>query len=174
MKIALTGAHGVGKSTLVGLIGERFNLSVIDNISSNIIINNPNTPTDEIQTMIVNQYLDIFNNQDNFISARGVNDIIAYTQFLQITPATRLLLLEQIKQSMPKDLVQLYIPIKYKLTTHNNPTRMNYGQSDIDVIIRELGYNYKIESVDVGERLDEISDIIRQHYKIPYNFEKVV
>jgi predicted ATPase len=92
MKIVLTGAQGTGKTSVLNAV---FNDSDIDTsqitkisevirdlAKNDISVKYNENGTEESQKLFFDTYEDLFNKNNNYISDRGLIDVIAYTKWL--------------------------------------------------------------------------------------------
>ena len=83
-KFIFNGAQGTGKSTILRELeskGYEVVTEVVRNLSKKGVKINKDGD-EKGQKKIFNEYLNIFNSKDNYVSDRGLIDVVAYTVYL--------------------------------------------------------------------------------------------
>lgn len=170
MRIIITGAQGVGKSTLlkkIGEIHEEYKPLMIQEVVRDLASKDSKVRVNEdgdykSQDLFFKTYLDIFSSRESYISDRGLVDVVAYTKVL----AER-------KHSVK--LWFLYLKQKYRLMKF-----LKEHRDTIYVFLRPMiyleddgfrstntKYQYEIDSV-ISDLLDEITkkDLLHKYLVI--------
>lgn len=87
MKVMIVGAQCVGKTTLVDMLGKEYEPYVLKKIVRNAVKENPNLKVnedgdEETQTFLFNLYLDTLSERENYITDRGLFDVMVYTKVM--------------------------------------------------------------------------------------------
>jgi adenylate kinase len=181
MRIAFTGSHGVGKTTvLTALQKELPNYTVqIESLTRKVCSSDKlNFETvDESEQKIVQAYYDLFKKAPkDFVSPRHIIDVMAYSVYLDkknhnISDNTfeyiEELLLSVIEKKM-FDLV-VYIPIEFELKEKGEFRKgqedLTY-QRDVDIIIKFLLWQYDIPYITITgnceQRVKQLVKIIKE------------
>lgn len=173
MKIAFTGSHGVGKTTLMTIVAKNHPEYEVQLESlTRKTVNDPSklnlTTPEESEKLIAEAYMNYFleRKDKNFISSRHMIDVLAYSMYLEkkngnISDETMEGIedkIEEIKKLKLFDLV-MYVPIefeqqesgKFREGQKENP---DY-QRDIDTIIKFLLWGYNIPYVTISGTKEE-------------------
>lgn len=184
MRIFLTGAQGVGKSTLVTSLPPEFNLEIKDSFSRKFLEKNPdiqnstNVEYDEFQDKILLYCLNQYVNDKNFISSRSIIDSYAY---LTVCGAKEEVMLKNILGHFvdyltTEDCIYIYIPIEFSISDGNNDLRNTDSQyqRNVDEQMQKFfnklkrhskGAQFHIIKGDKETRLDQLKDIINEKRK---------
>jgi len=169
MKI-LIGSHGVGKSTLLKAVSEKYpEYYVTDGFSRPVYRIAKQLDFSEQEKQIVINELSTWAYQNylthkNVISTRSIIDCIIYTQILNpdIDVSEMIKLFQETKHQVEKFF---YIPIEFGYIY--DPERLNEDlQKKIDLLFREFMVNYipkdqlVILKGTIEERLDNISNYL--------------
>jgi nicotinamide riboside kinase len=87
MKVMIVGAQCVGKTTLVDMLGKEYEQYILKKIVRNAVKANPNLKVnedgdEETQTFLFNLYLDTLSERENYITDRGLFDVMVYTKVM--------------------------------------------------------------------------------------------
>lgn len=181
MRVCMVGSHGVGKSTLLAILKEKYpNYDIQLESLTRKTINDPTklnlTTPEESEKLISEAYMKYFldNKDKDFISARGMIDVLAYSMYLSkkngnISEEVLFSIeekVEELKKMKLFDLV-LYIPIEFDLPEVEKGIKFREGQEDkqyredVDGIIKFLLWGYNIPYVKISGSKDErISKIV--------------
>lgn len=180
MRIFITGAQGVGKSTLVRELHKALpDLSVFDSVSKDFMRTKQDQFDPEFQLRISLKCLDIYVNERNFISSRSYFDSLAYPQLNEVMDDNaRDTILNMVKLYEPlvfqEDCLYIYLPIEFELSSDGNALRDTdrVYQKQVDYTIRDLIYNshhkdriYSI-SGDVESRAKQVLNIVKYRSKL--------
>lgn len=174
MRIFITGAQGVGKSTLVRELHKALpDLSVFDSVSKDFMRVKQDQFDPEFQLRISLKCLDIYVNERDFISSRSYFDSLAYPQLNEsMDDNARDTILSMVKLYEPlvfqEDCVYIYLPIEFELSSDGNALRDTDRayQERVDNTIRDLidGSHHKDRiygiSGDVDSRVKQVLNII--------------
>lgn len=161
MKIAFTGAHGTGKSTLVHhpFFKEEFpNYTIYDSVVRKY--HNPITKSDQFKINCTYVYKHF--TTKNFISARSIFDPWAYSRNT-IGWGFNLRLFKWAINHIHYDHL-FYVPLEFELHDDGfRPMKKSYQEKidqDIKVILTYLNIEYTTISGTVEERIEQIKDRI--------------
>jgi hypothetical protein len=177
----MCGSHGVGKSTLLTILKEKYpNYDIQLESLTRKAVNDPAklnlTTPEESEKIISEAYMQYFldNKDKDFISARGMVDVLAYSMYLSkkngnISEEVIFDIekkVEELKKMKLFDLV-LYIPIEFDLPEVEKGTKFREGQEDkqyredVDGIIKFLLWGYNIPYVKIsGPKEERIAKIV--------------
>ena len=181
MRVCMCGSHGVGKSTLLTILKEKYpNYDIQLESLTRKAVNDPAklnlTTPEESEKIISEAYMQYFldNKDKDFISARGMVDVLAYSMYLSkkngnISEEVIFDIekkVEELKKMKLFDLV-LYIPIEFDLPEVEKGTKFREGQEDkqyredVDGIIKFLLWGYNIPYVKIsGPKEERIAKIV--------------
>jgi adenylate kinase family enzyme len=176
MRIFLTGAQGVGKSTLNKIIAEEYNLESIDSMSKKFIADKTiykKIDGDEYMDMqfsIAAYAMDIYLNQDNIVGSRTVTDLIAFVGYAKDQtnkPEYSALLdylnvCDRLVNSRP-DTYVFYLPIEFDIADDNPLRSMSKEfQHEVDNRIQSALTNIKYTTLTgtVEQRMKTIRSTI--------------
>lgn len=183
MKIFLSGAQGTGKSTIISSCS--LNLKTYDSYSKKFLsFKTKNTQLDfdsseflDFQYLIFTYCTNIYINEDNFISSRGLADTYAYVTFAlrYCTKPYNIKGLKEILKILPyyieilkrqKEVYYFYTPVEYKITSRNNPLRITCidYQKKIEALILSFYKKYSVLYFTVSgskaNRIKQIKEVI--------------
>ena len=179
MKYALTGSHGVGKTTVVNVLTdwlEENGLKAIVNSSnarkikqSGGIVNEEGD--DQVQLIVECSHVSKFC-EDNWFADRSVIDGYAYTEYLYKKGKVSGFVLETVEDLMNvfiKNYTEIfYIPIEFTVTDDGIRKNDELFQKEIDEIVlntlKNSGVKYHTISGTVFERVEKIKSIVHPHY----------
>ena len=179
MKYALTGSHGVGKTTVVNVLTdwlEENGLKAIVNSSnarkikqSGGIVNEEGD--DQVQLIVECSHVSKFC-EDNWFADRSVIDGYAYTEYLyhhrKVSAAT-FQLVKDLMEAFLKNYTEIfYIPIEFGVTDDGIRKNDENFQKEIDEIVARTlklsNIRYYTITGSVFERVEKIKSIIHPHY----------
>lgn len=175
MRIFITGAQGVGKSTLVRELHKALpDLSVFDSVSKDFMRVKQDQFDPEFQLRISLKCLDIYVNERDFISSRSYFDSLAYPQLNKsMEDNARDTILNMVKLYEPlvfqDDCIYIYLPIEFELSGDGNALRdtdREY-QERVDNTIRDLidcsHHKDRIYGIggDVDSRVKQVLNIMK-------------
>jgi len=183
MRLFFTGAHGTGKTTLVEQTASLLpSYTIFNSLTSKFLKNKedqlPSSPNFmEFQQRLYLYTLNLYVNEDNFISSRSTLDMNAY-----ITSALKGNTLKEEQKNTLKNLIILsknfneylfnensiyfYLPIEFEIND-NNPNRIvdELYQKEIDEhIIKELK-EFNISYIELKGTINERMNIIKKILK---------
>ena len=186
MKIAFTGSHGVGKTTLMTIIAEKYPEYEVQLESlTRKTVNDPTklnlTTPEESEKLISEAYMKYFleHKDKKFIANRHMIDVLAYSMYLSkkngnISEEVIFGIeekIEEIKKLKMFDLV-LYVPIEFELPKEEIGSKFREGQEDknyqrdVDAIIKFLLWGYNIPYVTISgtkeERIIKIEEQLKK------------
>lgn len=167
-KFIFNGAQGTGKSTILKELetkGYEAVTEVVRNLSKKGVKINKDGD-EKGQKKIFNEYLNIFNSKDNYVSDRGLIDVVAYTVYLtRLGKVSEKFADKQLKdlhkfvQSNP-DIIYFYFPIEFDIEDDGVRDLDKDFQKEIDQIIlslyASLGIRFIVMNGSVEERLNKI------------------
>ena len=172
-KLIFTGAQGTGKSTILNHYREQgMNCitEVVRNLSKQGI--NINESGDEVgQKTIFETYKDVLSQPSDYISDRGLTDVLAYTMYLrdrnQNLNSTMILqqmdLVEFNKTN--KDVIYCYFPIEFDVVDDGVRSTNEEFRREVDENIQQVLKmcvdDYYVIRGTVEERIQQIDSIIR-------------
>ena len=172
MRIALTGSHGTGKTTLLKALKEKYpNYDIQLESLTRKAVGSPDklnfTTPEESERLIAKAYMDSFlSAPSDFIASRHMIDVLAYSMYLKkkndnISEEIMLDIEAKIEEIRDKNLFDLvvYIPIEfaqkeageYREGQQENP---DY-QKDVDTIIKFLLWGYGIPYITIGGTVEQ-------------------
>jgi nicotinamide riboside kinase len=124
MKVIISGAQCVGKTTLINDIPDEFKSMIIKEQIRELVntygVKHDLETNDESQMMFFDIYNDIFNQRKDYISDRGMLDVVAYTKYFVLTGNcsndTYQTMLERFKKIDKDGVHYVYIPIEFPAT----------------------------------------------------------
>lgn len=179
MKYALTGSHGVGKTTIVNVLTdwlEENNIKAIVNSSnarkikqSGGIINEEGD--DQVQLIVECSHVSKFC-ENNWFADRSVIDGYAYTEYLfkhKKVSAHTLQIVRNLMIAFVGNYTEIfYIPIEFGVSDDGIRKNDEPFQKEIDqIIVNTLKcYNIKYYTIkgSVFERVEKIKNIVYPHY----------
>ena len=157
MKITICGSQGVGKTTLVDNLPEKYQKYVIKKVIRNIVEKSDkrikvNEKADMCsQTSFFEAYLNILSDKKDYITDRGLLDVCAYTSYLMYKRklGSGLYMIQRrcVEEYIQKnpDAVFIYIPIEFELEVDGFRSLDKTYQDECDRSIRmvfdDLGIN---------------------------------
>ena len=170
IKIILSGSQGTGKTTILNYFKDTF-LTPITEVARNlhkqgIKINEDGDKSD--QDIIFNTYWDKLNQDIDYISDRGLTDVIAYTSYLCDTRKIidnnildeQLNKLELFIKNNP-NIITVYFPIEFELVNDGVRSMDESFRRSIDARIKQiLDYYYSNYITVHGTPEERIKQII--------------
>jgi predicted ATPase len=179
MKYALTGSHGVGKTTIINELCdylESSDISPIINSSNARKIKQSgrtiNDSGDDIVQMIVEcSHVSKFC-EDNWFADRSVLDGYAYTKYLHTSGKVSDEVMNVVHKLMSTFVklydVIFYIPVEFDMIKDGVRKEDGQFQKDIDKIIFNTMYdnnvNFHTITGSIEERVEKIKSIIHPHF----------
>lgn len=181
MKIAFTGAHGVGKTTLINSIKRRLAQEIDIEVTEEVpriiceIVNDPeyfrranNTLPKQLLILLGQVILEYKKRSNTLICDRTIFDHWAYTTFLfkdeidkSLSKSIELFLIEHMRSY---DMI-FYLPIEFEVEDDGTRESDRRFQADIDsIILNNLERNkldYKRISGSIEERAKKVIQIIK-------------
>lgn len=152
-RIILTGAQGTGKTTILNALNEVLvekghNIEVLTELVRKLVkekgIRINEDAVDASQYMIFEGYLNAFKAKDNYLSDRGLTDVLSYTiSGYQDDMITRKCLSKIIKEFKEffnnpdnyKDCLYVYFPIEFDIVDDGVRSTNKFYQKQIDQLI---------------------------------------
>lgn len=176
MRILLSGAHGVGKSTLNKSLLEILpGYTSLDSISAKFLKSKDDLKNPEklrtFQTIISLYCFSKYLSLSNFISSRSLADTYAYSKYeylRTLDPRYKIMMdlsLDLVRDFNKPDVVNIFIPKMFDLEPGNLRSGNVKFQDEIDKLMLEfhqisgLRY-YTIKSDNIDDRVNEVRDII--------------
>ena len=176
MKIILTGAQGTGKTTVLDAV---FNDSDIDTSQitkiSEVIrdlakndksVKYNENGTEESQKLFFDTYEDLFNKNNNYISDRGLIDVVAYTKWLLEHNKVSMEFYKNIysrwirfcDQAANLGIVYLYVPIQFDAVQDGFRSTDKEYREYIDKTIYELLEDAEVTYYIFGDSLKTVEE----------------
>jgi len=174
MRVAVTGSHGVGKTTVLTKLQEKLpDYTIqIESITRSAVDDSSKVnfgTVDETEVRITDAYRAAFYNApEKYVVPRHMIDVMAYSIYLNkknnnISPATFDYIEENIMELKSNGLFDLvlYIPIEFELIEggdfRQGQEDLSY-QRDVDIIIKYLLWKYEIPYTTISGTADERVD----------------
>lgn len=173
-RIVITGAHGVGKTTLMNALAKD-NIRTITQVSRNVISENnfdhsENTTT-ECQKTIFKELKKALSSKRSYISDRGLSCVAAYTFNKALTndipkkvADKQYLDLEKFHKDNP-DILVVYVPIEFPLVDDGVRSVDPKFQEEIDFLVKNILETTKIPYITVTgtveERVAQVEDALK-------------
>lgn len=126
MKVIVSGAQCVGKTTLINGLPEEYQSYIIKEQIREAVKQLPNVIKHDLETDDTSQrfffdlYRDLFLDKKDYISDRGMLDVIAYTKYFVLTGNCSVSCYENMLNDFKKldlsDVTYVYIPIEFPAT----------------------------------------------------------
>lgn len=176
MKIILTGAQGTGKTTVLDAV---FNDSDIDTSQitkiSEVIrdlakndksVKYNENGTEESQKLFFDTYEDLFNKNNNYISDRGLIDVVAYTKWLLKHNKVSMEFYKNLygrwirfcDQAANLGIVYLYVPIQFDAVQDGFRSTDKEYREYIDKTIYELLEDAEVTYYIFGDSLKTVEE----------------
>jgi thymidylate kinase len=173
-KIFISGAHGVGKTTLLNAILSKILLEehhVIPSVSREVhklgFPINERTNWDT-QLLIASSYYSQFMMHKKVLCDRSLIDVLAYSFLIIEMDAKKLDVIETFALTMQKtNCIYFYVPIEFSLQEDKTGIRSrdpNY-RAKIDLCILDCFESYKIPFVEVKGTIEERIKIVQKTLK---------
>lgn len=174
MKIIFTGAQGTGKTTILDYFkNQNYNVitEVVRKLSKEGV--NINEMGDvEGQRKIFNTYVELFDNNNEYVSDRGLTDVLSYTMYLSASSSSTEydeLLDEQYNKlkeycELNKDAIFFYFPIEFSVVDDGVRSTSDEFRKMIDSyilgLLKELEIHYYEVRGTIEERINFVKSII--------------
>lgn len=174
MKIIFTGAQGTGKTTILDYFkNQNYNVitEVVRKLSKEGV--NINEMGDvEGQRKIFNTYVELFDNNNEYVSDRGLTDVLSYTMYLSTSSSSTEydeLLDEQYNKlkeycELNKDAIFFYFPIEFSVVDDGVRSTSDEFRKMIDSyilgLLKELEIHYYEVRGTIEERINFVKSII--------------
>ena len=173
MKIAITGAQGVGKTTLARQINKEYPdfkiLPEAARLAQEIGYKLDHTATTETELWLIAKQIELEKTESNWVADRSCLDLLAYIQYLF---SKEYALIEFANKTLPPrfgnyDLV-LYLPSgQFAIEDDGVRTTDLKFQQAIDKRIRDVLEKHKIPFVEIigspEERLEKVKKLIKKY-----------
>lgn len=145
MKLIFTGTQGTGKSTMLNIVPIDNKITeVVRNLSKEGVKINRDGD-EEGQDIIFNKYKELLSTDKDFVSDRGLTDVLAYSFYLnqvQKVVGDKLVLkqmgdLVEYNMNHP-DVLYVYFPIEFPVVGDGVRDTDEEYRKTIDIIIKEL------------------------------------
>ena len=157
MKINLTGTQGTGKTTVLNELSRiypQFNIitEVVRNLSSTGVKINEEGDN-KSQYAIFSAYQELFEQNKNYISDRGLVDVIAYDRYLYKHNKINQIVLLNHQQALRRflkknpDVIHVYFPIEFDLVDDGVRSTNKEFQKSIDNYIVDILNEYNIDYI---------------------------
>lgn len=170
-KYVFCGAHSTGKTTILNQFkdsGKEIITEVVRNLAKNGV--KINREGDEKgQKKIFAEYLKLFKEKSNFVSDRGLIDVVAYTVYLsRIGKVSEKFADKQLKDLHKfvinnPDIVYFFFPIEFDIVEDGVRDNDEQFRKDIEEIIvsilASLGLKFVVVSGTVEERMNKIKRV---------------
>jgi predicted ATPase len=171
MKIAISGSHGTGKTTLLNSLdlSDHTKLSELARAVAQELNKPPQdlNPEElrEFQWTLFNRQSKLEDENEHFVVDRSIYDILAYSADI---PVVHELIAILKKQPRYYDIV-FFLPIEFELELdgwrhHDKVYQQKIGDRILDYL-KEFGVNYHVITGSLEERLEKMQTIIAQHPK---------
>lgn len=176
MRIAITGSHGVWKSTLLDLLNNKKELELfkkIPEVAREEILKRGKTPdlmtleeVIDFEQTLLNKQIELEQWCSKFISDRSVLDIIVYSEFLLGSHPIKTKLKEFVKkyfdENKPYDKI-FYIPIEFELNKDWIRFEDLQFQKTVDEKFLDFFNEFNIEPILLKGTPEQRLDTILQH-----------
>lgn len=182
MKLIFTGSQGTGKTTILNYFkdhGYNCITEVVRNLNKTEGVSINEDGDLEGQKKIFNTYLDLFDKNEDFVSDRGLTDVISYSLYLanfvyfyeDRGKEWQDLCLEQvtnlIKFEKENDVLYCYFPVEFDLIKDGVRSEDEDFRKQVDRYIKEtldtLELNYITVTGTVEERIKIIEEFIKNN-----------
>lgn len=173
MKVIFTGAQGTGKTTILNHFKEKgYNVitEVVRNLSKEGVKINEMGDVDG-QRKIFDTYLDKFNNTEDYISDRGLTDVISYSIYLMDINGDNKeyddLVKAQINDLLKftnnnNDILYFYFPIEFPLDDDGVRSMDEEFRAKIDMGIKAISDSLHIDYVVVTGSVEDRIKMIEE------------
>lgn len=176
MKVCLSGSHGVGKSTLLKKITNEINLEIITEIARDLnkkglLINEEGSDFSYTQFVLFNKHLEFLLFKENFISDRGLLDVLSYTEYLykgkKIKEEIYNFILLDIKNKLNLYDLIFYFPIEFEIEGDGVRSMSKNFQKSIEKIMEDFILKFNLQNIvyikgNLEERRKTILDALKE------------
>ena len=179
MKIILTGAQGTGKTTIKNMLnipGYIMGTEVARTLSAEEGVKINEEGNEESQWKIFNKYVEMFSENENIISDRGLTDVVAYSEYLATCGKMSWEGYNKMRTQMfdfyfdhRDEIINIHFPVEFEL--QNDGTRSmdkefrDYIAERIKVNVCDIMMYAGIDSFEltgsVKERMEEMDRILK-------------
>lgn len=171
MKIAIVGAHGVGKTTLASELSKTLGYPILPDTASEAFkkgfVVNENTPP-ENQLWILTKQIEYERElQEHFIADKTLFDNIVYAQHI-FDDEHLLIVIESIVKKLANYDLYIYLPIEIPLVADGRSIDPIFQQKIDDTyvqLLQDLGITYHEVRGTIPERVDRALQLVQQHQK---------
>ena len=166
MRIAVIGAHGVGKTTLSKLLSKNLNIPVINDVvveayKKGFVINEQ-TPM-ETQFWLFSRQLEEEKNTPHFVADKCLMDYSVYADIIFDDERIKSLLREMTKNNISYDHI-FYLPVEFAIEDDGVRSTNIEFQTAIDSryrnLIDEWGIKYTVLTGSIENRLAAVLNLI--------------
>src|SRR5574344_1654598 len=165
MKIVLIGSHGTGKTSILDeLKKEHPNTFIITEVVRELHkkgINISENGNNKSQYVIFNTYQELFEQNKNYISDRGLVDTLAYDRYLYKHKKISQIVLLNHQQALRRflkknpDVIHIYFPIEFDLVDDGVRSTNKEFQKEIDNYVVDILNEYNINYIKVSGSVEE-------------------
>lgn len=179
MKIIFCGSQGTGKTTVLNRFrNEGWNVitEVVRILAREEGVKINELGDEEGQLKIFNKYKELLNTQKDYISDRGMPDVIAYTHYLvsegKVHPSVLWNQLDDLTYFIDSNNPLIcYFPIEFPVVNDGLRSTDEEFRSTIDSNIKSILDNEKIPYITVKGTVDERVNMIKQAIKDKYDVD---
>jgi len=169
MKIAIAGAHGVGKTTFAKVLAEKLNFNYIHDIvreealNKGFVINENTSP--EVQLWLVCRQWELENTTpENWVSDKSLFDYLVYGEIILKDERVKKVIRDIVKRNAHYDWV-FYLPIEFQMELDGARSEDLEFQKNVDYryrqCLKEFGIKYIVLSGSVQERVNQALEYLK-------------
>lgn len=172
----MSGAQGTGKTTVLNIF-KKHGWPVVTEVVRNLVkekgITINQDGTNETQMLVFNTYKDILGSKDQYVSDRGLTDVIGYTTVGVVEDKVDTDVLMKQCEAMQEfiednpDIVYVYFPIEFPVVADGTRSTDERYRSDVDEAIHDIlndlgdfGVSYLTVHGTPEERFNQIMEYI--------------